>query len=123
LAGFRSRRGAAMVLDDSQKLTMIRIFGLTLLVAIAALVARQSIGQQRNVMRELTLGYAMRACVYRSLLDHMRSLTPPDAARKNLLKVCDAEIAAYRASGRKPDTIISDGMKLYGDAYVNLQMK
>lgn len=102
---------------------MIRVFTLIVLVALSALVVWQSIGQQTNIMSELALGYAMRACVYRSLLDHLRLLMPPDAVRKYVLKECDPEIVAYRASGGKPGTIISDGMKLYGDAYLNLQMK
>ncbi len=102
---------------------MIRVFALIALVAISALVFRQSIGQQTNFMSELSMGYATRACVYRSLLDHIRLLIRPDVVRKNVLKECKVEVAAYRASGGKPDTVISDGMKLYSDAYLNLRMK
>ncbi|MEJ2434902.1 MAG: hypothetical protein P8Y53_17725, partial [Pseudolabrys sp.] len=68
---------------------MIRVLTLIVLLAISALVVRQSIGQQTNVMNELALGYAMRACVYRALLDHIRLLMPPDAVRKYVLKECD----------------------------------
>ena len=102
---------------------MIRVFTLIILVAVSPLVVQQSIGQQKNVMNELAFGYAMRACVYRSLLDHIRMLMPPDVVRKRVLKECGAEISTYRASGGNPSTIISDGMKFYSDAYLNLRMK
>lgn len=102
---------------------MIRIFKFIGCVAISALLVEQSLGQQPNVMSGLALGSAIRACVYRSLLRYIGSLTPPDVARKQVLKQCDTEIAAFRSSGGKPDAIISDGMKFYNDAYSNLRLK